>query len=294
MPALPGFSDNSFRTRSDLIKAALSLLRPLDSYKSLGNARIKIPTASAAGFSETAAQVEGFARPLWIVADLLRLKAIEPDPQLQSANVRLESWIDGLKTGTNPRSPEYWGYSFDFDQRLVEMESIAYALLMWPDDFSFRDDDAARSNLIKWLEQINHRELPQNNWLWFRVLVNLALIRVLGVKSDDLEKHINRSFEVLDTFYLGQGWSSDGLWGDERKQADYYSGSFAIQFAQLLFVRFAPDYEEERTRRYKAQAADFAAGFWRYFNTNGMLPALCLSLYAFFNVSIRCSYPVRS
>ncbi|KAF2798058.1 hypothetical protein K505DRAFT_405425 [Melanomma pulvis-pyrius CBS 109.77] len=271
MPPLPGFSDNPFRTRSDLIRAALAILHPLEAYKSPAGARIKIATATGAGFSETAAQLEGFARPLWVVADLIRIQSLDAvtDPGLRSTNVRLTSWIAGLKVGTDPESLEYWGNAFDFDQRLVEMESIAYALLTWPDAFSFTNDPKARENLIKWLRKINHCKVPQNNWLWFRVFVNLALTQVLDVPLVEVREHIDSSLRILDSFYIGAGWSSDGLWSEERKQVDYYSGSFAIQFAQLLFVRFAPEYDQERTQRYTKEAAEFASGFWRYFSSNG-------------------------
>ncbi|PSN65478.1 hypothetical protein BS50DRAFT_527895 [Corynespora cassiicola Philippines] len=270
MPALPGFSDNPFQTRSDLVCAALALLEPLEQYKSPHNARIKIATSTGAGFSETAAQLEGFARPLWVIADLLRLQAVDALPALSQTSLNLDSWIHGLKAGTDPESPEYWGDVSDFDQRVVEMESMAYALLLWPDAFvGLVDDERARTNLIKWLRQINHSKIPQNNWHWFRVLVNLALVRTLGVSLEEVKGHMEDSFRVLDGFYLSEGWSSDGLWGDDRKQADYYSGSFAIQFAQLLFVRFAPDYDPQRTYRYKKQAAEFAAGYWRYFDRDG-------------------------
>lgn len=78
MSPLLGFTNNQFNTPLDVTKAAFALLRPLESYKSSSNARIKIATATGAGFSETAAQLEGFARPLWVVADLLRLQTIDP------------------------------------------------------------------------------------------------------------------------------------------------------------------------------------------------------------------------
>lgn len=270
MPPLPGFSDNPFLTRSDLIRAALALIQPLDQYKSPSGARIKLATGTGTGFSETAAQLEGYARPLWVVADLLRLNSATENADLPSIGVQLDSWITGLKAGIDPQSPEYWGSLSNVDQRMVEMESIAYALLVFPNAFNLKDDEEARKNLIDWLQQINHHKMPQNNWLWFRVLVNLALVRTLEVPLLEVKKDIDESLELLDAFYLGEGWSSDGFWGDERKQADYYSGSFAIQFAQLLFVRFAPDYDSERTRRYVNQAKEFAIVFWRYFSPGGM------------------------
>jgi hypothetical protein len=265
MPPLSGFSDNLFQTRTDYAKAAVALARPLAVYNSPLSARIKLPAATGAGFSGTAAQLEGFARPLWVIAHLSK----PGNGQNDTAAAFSEAWINGLKAGTDPESPEYWGELRDSDQKMVEMESIAYAILLRPDSFSFALDHVARRDLISWLTQINHRKMPQTNWLWFRVLVNLALYRVLGVPLEDVKSHIDESLAILDTLYIDEGWSSDGIWSKERKQADYYSGSFALQFAPLLFVRFAPDYDVSRTERYKDQARQFSAQYWRYFSANG-------------------------
>jgi hypothetical protein len=111
--------------------------------------------------------------------------------------------------------------------------------------------------------------MPENNWRWFRVLVNLAL----GSQDEDV---VAQDLNMLDSFDLGEGWSSDGLWGNERKQADYYSGSFAIQFARMLYVRCIEDRglaseDQSRVERYKLEARQFASGFWRYFDVDGML-----------------------
>lgn len=276
MAPLRGFSDNPFRTRDDFISAGVALIEPLQAYKSPNHARIKIPTATGTSFSEDAAQLEGFARPLLLLAPLLHVSS----PEL--ANIRFGDWVDGLRSGTDPQSPEYWGDLGDFDQRMVEMESIAYALLSAPDTFTESYDETARSNLVAWLGQINSRDMSRNNWRWFRILVNLALARVLGVDVDD--GLVRGDLEVLDSFYLGDGWSADGAWCDERKQVDYYSGSFAIQLSQLLYVRFAPpELDPERTARYRDQARMFAAGFWRYFDVNGMRgPLLSCSFFFFF------------
>ncbi|KAI0547656.1 hypothetical protein F4679DRAFT_574682 [Xylaria curta] len=269
MPALEGFSDNTFESYDDLIKATVAILRPLERYKSVGKARIKIATATGAGFSETAAQLEGFARPLWAVAELLNLKVQNPTalPDLQELDI--ESWITGLKNGVDPASPEYWGDVSDSDQRMVEMESIAYALLVSPSHFSFSEDQVARSNLVNWLRQINGRQMPLNNWRWFRVFVNLALVKSLGIPLEEVRHNIDDDLEALDSFYQEDGWSSDGPWGEARRQADYYSGSFAIQFAQLLYIRFASDIDPTRADKYGLQAKSFASSFFRYFDSDG-------------------------
>lgn len=263
MPALPGFTDNPFETRSDLVRATGALLSPLEQYKSPQKAFIKLSTDTAAGFDEVSAQLEGFARPLWAIASLLA-----PASSADSVGLDLNSWACGLRAGTNPASSEYWGDLGDFDQRMVEMESIAYALLMAPAAFLSGMDAVARENLETWLCQINGRQMPQNNWRWFRVLVNLAL----GSQEEDV---VVQDLNLLDSFDLGEGWSSDGLWGDERKQADYYSGSFAIQFARMLYVRFMEDRglasnDWSRIQNYKLEARQFASGFWRYFDVDGM------------------------
>ena len=276
MAPLRGFSDNAFQTRSDLIQAAIALLKPLEQYKSQANARIRISTDTGAGFDEVAAQLEGFARPLWIVANLLQLRhdsrnGGEHDKTFSDVTqeLNLESWIQGIVAGTDPSSNEYWGDLGDFDQRMVEMESIAYALLTAPHVFNSELDPEARGRLAAWLQKINSRKMPQSNWLWFRVFVNLT-----QEASATTFKMIETDLDTLDAFYLGDGWSSDGLWSEDRQQADYYSGSFAIQFAKLLFVKIIEDrgaygVYKERIERYKDEARQFASTFWRYFDVNG-------------------------
>ncbi|KAH8668832.1 hypothetical protein BX600DRAFT_362027, partial [Xylariales sp. PMI_506] len=249
------FSDNPFRTRADLVTAAVALIRPLERYKSSGGARIKIDTDTGAGFDEVAAQLEGFARPLWAVASLL-----------SSCQAQTKSWVRGLESGTDPSSAEYWGDVGDFDQRMVEMEAIAFALLAAPTTFESQLTPCVRNNLFTWLRQINSKRMPQTNWLWFRVFVNLAI----GTSEETSRKRIEADLDVLDSFYLGDGWSSDGIWSAERRQADYYSGSFAIQFARLLYVKLLGAHSADtRASRYVAEAQQFADSFWRYFDVDG-------------------------
>ena len=82
---------------------------------------------------------------------------------------------------------------------------------------------------VAWLQSINDRIIPPSNWHWFRVLLNLALVKICGVPYHEVKPILDADLELLDTFYLGKGWSSDVLWSPDKKQADYYSGSFAIQ-----------------------------------------------------------------
>ncbi|KFY31734.1 hypothetical protein V493_00816 [Pseudogymnoascus sp. VKM F-4281 (FW-2241)] len=279
MPPLSGFSNNPFQSRDDVLRAATSLLRPLTPYKSSCGARIKLSTATGTGFDEVAAQLEGFARPLWVVADLLAAEPTAPATTFGVADLDLQSWICGLGAGVDPRSGTFWGHCGDHDQRMVEMEPIAYALLSAPSEFlsaapgapgtDSQVDHKKRDQIVTWLWAINEMTVPPSNWRWFRVLVNLALVKSCGVPYDEVKPFMDADFEVLDSFYLADGWSSDGVWSADKRQADYYSGSFAIQYSQLAYVRFAQDLDPGRVKRYRSEAGEFAGTFWRYFDVNG-------------------------
>ena len=262
MPPLPGFTSNPLRTRPDLVRAASALIAPLDNHKSPAKARVRIPFQTGAGFDDVSAQLEGFARPLFAVTPL-----IMNDRDALDESLGLSSWIEGVAAGVDPESPEYWGEMGHIDQRMVETESIAFALLLTPNAFA-PTDKRVRENLVRWLRGIQGKRMPASNWRWFRVFVNMALV-TLGVPREEVQEEIESDFGILDSCYMGEGWSSDGVWGDKGSQADYYSGSFAMQFAQLLFVRFAGDEYEERVQRYKSQAREFASKFWRFFDSDG-------------------------
>ncbi|KAL3408695.1 hypothetical protein V8F44DRAFT_657234 [Aspergillus fumigatus] len=291
MPPLSNFSDNPLHSRDDLIRAALALVRPLHAHFSPAHAFIRLPISTGAHFDDGAAFLEGFARPLWVIATLLHALPFTSDPATIDAikNVT-QPWIEGIRAGTDPAHPEYWGAIAHGDQRMVEAEVLACALLFAPDAFFRRQDEATQNHIVAWLRGLHGKDMPVNNWRWFRVFANLALVLVANVPYEEVRPEMDADFAVLDGFYLGGGWSGDGPWlsaeGEERerdegmrtgrwdaigcgRQADYYSGSFAIQFSQLLYVKFASHLDPERAERYRAQAREFGASFWRYFDKNG-------------------------
>ncbi|KAL4741916.1 hypothetical protein BDV11DRAFT_212515 [Aspergillus similis] len=291
MPPLAGFSDNPLRSRADLIRAAIALVQPLHAHFSPRNAFIRLPIATGTHFDERAALLEGYARPLWVVSTLLHAVRAEPDhPDADAIRSVCQPWIQGIQTGTDPAHPEYWGEIGDGDQRMVEAEVIAVAVLFAPDDFYHSQPARVRENIVAWLRGINGKEMPLNNWRWFRVFANLALIIVGGVPYSKLKGAMESDFAVLDSFYLGDGWSGDGPWltGEQEtelekeyrrtrqrdkigpgRQVDYYSGSFAIQFSQLLYAKFAAELDPARAEGYRQQAREFGRAFWRYFDRDG-------------------------
>lgn len=263
MPPLAGFSDNAFENHHHFKTAALALLRALKPYQSPGGARIKLPLATGTHFDDVAAQLEGYARALWAVGTLLHSNIIKQDDEL------IRPYIDGLANGTDPGHSEYWGPVVLRDQRMVEMEIISYALLAAPDAMFESQTPDAKHNITEWLKTINGKDFPITNWLWFRVMTNLALVKVCSVPYEQVGDAMREDLDQMERFHLDQGWAADGMWSDAGRQADYYSGSFAIQFSQLVYAKMAQDLDPERCARFRDRAKEFASSFWRYFDSNG-------------------------
>lgn len=283
MPPLHGFSDNPLQTRSQVVEAAQALIKPLERYTSPGYSRVRIPITSGTLYDETAAQLEGFSRPLWIIGSLLMGG--------QQDEALIANFITGLTNGLDPEHAEYWGDITDMDQRMVETETISFALLGSPRNLLWdRLSLETRSNIARWFSQLNGKQLPRVNWLWFRVFTNLVLVKLCEIETPEILLQMKNDLDELDTFHLGNGWSSDGKWrGSELDDCewqlfqetgkvhsikpdrcvDFYSGSYALQFCQLLFIRFAGDLDPQRTERYRQQARDFGAQFWTYFDQQG-------------------------
>ncbi|KAJ3038930.1 hypothetical protein HDV00_012759, partial [Rhizophlyctis rosea] len=236
----------------------IALLDPLAPHTSPNGSCIKLGHTSA-HFDETAAQLEGFGRPLWGLASLLAGGG-EYDGK--------ERWARGLAAGTDPEAgAEFWGWVGDKDQRMVEMCPIGFALATAPSTFWDPLTPTQRTNLTTWLNAINTKSMPNTNWLWFRIFANLALRR-LNEPHDAarMEADLNH----LDTFYLGDGWSRDGAGGpDGERQLDYYSSSFAIHTAQLVYAQIAGDEDPKRAEEYRRRAREFGVQFIHYFDADG-------------------------
>lgn len=79
----------------------------------------------------------------------------------------------------------------------------------------------------------------------------------------------------LDTFYIDNGWSRDGPEG--IVQLDYYSSSFAIQVAQLLYSKLAQKEDPNRCEEFRNRARMFALDFIHYFDSEGIYHVFVLS-----------------
>lgn len=240
--------------RSEVLEACTSLLKPLLPFFSPSRTRLRLG-ATATRYDEAGAQLEGFTRPMWGLAALLA-----GGDNFQGT----ELWLEGLRNGTNPDHPEFWGWSKDMDQRMVEMCPLGFALCIAPREFWDPLTDKDRLNVQRWLD-INRKEMPNTNWLWFRVFANLALMKN-GATYD--AQRLEGDLDHLDTFYRGDGWSNDGP--EDTLQMDYYSGSYAIQYLQLLYAKINGNKDVKRADEYKARARQYARDFIHYFDEKGM------------------------
>jgi hypothetical protein len=55
---------------------------------------------------------------------------------------------------------------------------------------------------------------------------------------------------------------------------DYYSGSYAIQYLQLLYAKINGDRDPKRAEEYKSRARLYAKDFIHYFDERGEYPNL--------------------
>ncbi|KAH6715161.1 hypothetical protein DL95DRAFT_444712 [Leptodontidium sp. 2 PMI_412] len=249
------FSEVKIGDRESVQELLKTLLDPLKTHFSPLKARIRVPGGTAVRFDETAAEVEGIWRPAWGLAALLAGGGTYDGTEL---------WIEAVKQGTNPESPEYWGDPRDNDQRMVEMCPMGFTLAVAP-VFWESLSETERGNVERWLgNSINEKNMPNTNWLWFRVFANLGLKKNGGKYS---QEKIEQDIIHLNSFYRGEGWSNDGpvgVW-----QQDYYSGSFAIQFLQLLYAKLAGEDDPAKAAEFKKRAQDYALDFIHYFDEEG-------------------------
>lgn len=242
---------NEFKTRKDYQNAFRELCIPLKKYYSPGKALVFIGEISA-HYGVKTLGLEGFSRILWGLAPLWA----------GGEESCLDEYIlEGIIHGTDQKHPEYWGDYGDGEQAYVEMGALAYAILLAPEKVWEPLNKEARENLQRWLLQINRHKISDNNWLFFRILVNCALYKVHGnYNREQLEQDLNR----IDDFYLGDGWYSDGL----TKQRDYYIG-FALHFYSLIYAKLMEKEDMVRSAWYKERSKQFAESFIYWFGDRG-------------------------
>lgn len=261
MGYLEKWRHKQLKTRSDMAELLLDLVRPLKKYFSPGHSWLKLGYTKAA-YGEKAALMEGFARPLWGLGPLWAQDNRELPKELQQEILEWQLfYLEGVKNGTNPEHEEYWGDLLDFDQKMVEMASIASAVCLAPQVIWERLTPEEQKRFYHWFNQINEREVHPNNWRYFRILVN-TMWRVVGQEWD--KQRMKEDQALIEDCYTEHGWYFDGT----EHQIDYYI-PFAIQFYSLLYSRFMEKEDSEYCTLLKQRAAEFSWEFIYWFDHDG-------------------------
>ena len=139
-------------SKKDFKELLESITSPLMTRYSEKRAFLDIGTQRAC-YEDNVARMEAFARILWGLVPYY--------VGGESCDELEKIYIEGLSNGTDPQSDEYWGACHDFDQRFVEMASIAYGLIFAKDKLWDPLSDSAKKNLAKWLYSINELFVPE-------------------------------------------------------------------------------------------------------------------------------------
>lgn len=238
------WADNPLHNRADVEAALKTLAMPVERYRSVGGARIRLDS-TAAHFDQASADLEGYSRLLWGLAP---------------AQAGGADWIDwdpiarGLANGCDPDHPEYWGDCFDRSQRLVELAAIGLALRLVPEHIWEPLTQAERVRVADYLLKGHRCEFGENNWMFFRLVLSMGL-RHVGVEVD---RELDRKYaERLDALYLGDGWYQDG----PVRRADHYIPFAFHYYGLILAVLEGGDWTDCYRERARLIAKDISDWF---------------------------------
>jgi hypothetical protein len=243
--------DRRLETKEDLQDAFKATFEPLLPAFSSGAARVRVEQGGA-HFDDAAADLEGFARPLWGIVPFV------------AGGGKFEHWDlyhRGLTNGTDPDHPEYWGTVGDRDQRQVELAAIGFAMALIPEHFWEPLSDKGKENLVTYLRHGRDKDYPVCNWRFFRVLVDLGLKKV-GAQYD--VKMTEEYLDDVDSYYMSEGYYGDGI---ERYKMDYYN-PWAFHFYGLIYAKVCPE-DSDRQKRYRERTRVFAEQFQHWFADDG-------------------------
>ncbi|EKS6727857.1 DUF2264 domain-containing protein [Enterobacter mori] len=232
---------NPLSSRRDVVAYLNGMLGALDKQFPPGSSRFSLGE-TCAHYATDIAQMEGLSRALWGLFPLM-------------AGGEGESWsekyLDAIKLGTDPQSAGYWGETGPYDQRLVEMAAYGLGLSLLGDKLLERFTEREVMNLHAWLSQITDAQMPDSNWNYFAIMVQLGFKRA-GLPYD--QRAIDHRFALMDAYYLGDGWYSDG----PGRPKDYYI-SMAFHFYGLIYAALSGD--EARADVLRERSRQFAQDF---------------------------------
>ena len=252
----------------------------LAAHSTRGDTRVILPSGNDADDRLSASGIEGFSRMLY---------AVIPYTIRHGSNPYSERFVRGLIAGTNPEDESYWGHMAKMDQRVAEMVPVALMLFFCKRETWDLLTAQQQQGVLSYFRQANNVEIPQNNWLLFRVLLNTIGEKLGDTAIDSLQ--IKRDLARIDSFYLGDGWYSDGQTRLNHTNTDYYT-AWGFHFYGLLYAKIDPDGDHARV--FSERAACFAKTYLYWFSPDGAaIPYGRSQIYrfaqvAFWSVAVFC------
>lgn len=232
---------NPLSSRQEVVASLNALLQALDTQFPANRSRFPLGD-TCAHYTADIAQMEGLSRALWGLFPLMASGESTPFS---------EKYLTAIKLGTDPQSSGYWGETGPYDQRLVEMAAYGLGLALLGDKLTAHFTGREVMNLHAWLNQITDAQMPDSNWNYFAIMVQLGFKRA-GLPYD--QAAIDHRFALMDAYYLGDGWYSDG----PGRPKDYYI-SMAFHFYGLIYATLSDD--EARANVLRERSRLFAEDF---------------------------------
>lgn len=220
--------------RHDWEALADDLLRGAMAHSSADRARIVLP-GDCGRQGEAVSGFEGFARTAMLAA--FRLQGLEGRDPLNLADF----YAAGIIAGTNPDNPNRWPTPAEKRQAVVEACSIVLFLDATRTHVWQTWAPETQRQVVAWLQQVRTVEIPDNNWIWFVIMVETFLRSVRADWNPDLVQSCLARHEQR---HAGDGWFRDG----DLRRFDYYTG-WAWNFLPHLWLKQAGAAGLEQHRR---------------------------------------------
>lgn len=175
--------------------------------------------------------LEGFARTLLGFTFYAYHKKDDNSAEYGRLKRWMELYKEGITNGVNPNYRYFWG-RIKTSQVIVECSAIALSLLINRENMWDSLTQKSRSNLISLLKSNCGIKIPDNNWVWFRILHLLSLELLNG---DNHRAEIEESLKKVSAMYYSDGWYLDGIPKKGFLCLDYYN-AYAMHFYALIFA----------------------------------------------------------
>lgn len=243
--------DNPLTSREEVLRLVNEMLNAVAPYFKNDASRIDLANFTA-HYGQQVASMETFSRLLWGVTPLL---AGGSEPQ------HFSFYLQAIKNGTNPQHADYWGEVAPYDQRIVEMAAYGLLLALAGETVLAHFTAAEKENLWRWLKQCETQDIPDNNWHFFPILVQVGF-HYCGMPTNPQAREDH--FAAMERYYLGDGWYSDG----PGRPRDYYI-SMGFHFYGLIYAKLMADVDPQRCTELRQRAARFSSDFIHFFADDG-------------------------